>query len=74
MHENYLEILFVRQGSGIHTIAGKQYKIKKGDILIHNRKVLHDHYINSDTEISIYSCAISNVKIKGLMENSLIPD
>lgn len=74
MHEDCLEILFIRHGVGIHTIAGKRYEIKKGDILIHNSKVLHNHDINFDSKMSVYSCAVSNVKIEGLSENSLIPD
>ena len=34
VHENRLEILFIRDGRGIHTIGGKKYHTKKGDILI----------------------------------------
>ena len=74
MHEDRVEILFIREGRGIHTIGGKQYHTKKGDILIYNSGVLHDERTNPNFEMSVYSCAVGNLKIDGLRENCLIPD
>jgi len=73
-HDDRLEILFIRNGKGIHNIGGKQYYTKKGDILIYNSGVLHDERTNPDTEMSVYSCAVSNLKIDNLRENCLLPD
>ena len=74
MHEDRLEILYIRHGRGIHTIRGKQYHTKKGDILIYNSGTLHDERTNPDAEMSVYSCAVSNLKLEGLRENCLLPD
>lgn len=74
MHEDRLEILFIRQGRGIHTIGGRQYQTKRGDILIYNSGVLHDERTNPDTEMTVYNCAVSNLRIDGLRENCLLRD
>lgn len=74
MHEDRLEILFIKQGNGIHTIGGKRYHAQKGDILIYNSGVLHDERTTLESEMSVYSCAISNLKLEGLRENCLISD
>ena len=74
VHEDRLEILFIRRGKGIHTIGGKQYYTKKGDILIYNSGVLHDERATPGAEMSVYSCAVSNLKITGLRENCLLAD
>ena len=74
MHEDYLEILFIKHGKGIHTIGGEQYKTQAGDILIYNSGVLHDERTNPDAEMIVYNCAVSNLKLEGLRENCLLPD
>lgn len=74
LHEDRLEILFIREGSGLHTIDGKQYQTKKGDVLIYNSNTLHDERANPDTGMSVYSCGVSNLQIQGLRENCLIRD
>ncbi|MBP2034089.1 AraC-like DNA-binding protein/mannose-6-phosphate isomerase-like protein (cupin superfamily) [Clostridium algifaecis] len=72
MHKDMVEIVFIKEGSGIHTIGNNKYKTKKGDILIYNKDVLHDE--RSNLQFSTYVCGITNVKIEGLEENHLIPD
>lgn len=74
MHTDRLEILFVREGRGIHTIGGRQYNTQKGDILIYNSGVIHDERTNPDEKMSIFSCAVSNLKFENLRENSLLPE
>ncbi len=73
-HEDRLEILFIREGKGIHTIGGKRYHTKKGDILIFNSGVLHDERANPNSEMSVYNCAVTNLKLNGLRENCLLSD
>ncbi|HEY8803678.1 MAG TPA: AraC family transcriptional regulator [Clostridium sp.] len=74
MHEDRLEILFIREGRGIHTIGGRQYNTQKGDILIYNSGVIHDELTNPDAEMSVFSCAVSNLKLVGLKENCLLQE
>lgn len=74
MHEDHLEILFIKSGRGIHTIGGQQYNTKQGDILIYNSGVIHDKPTNPDTKMSVYSCCVGNLKLKGMRENCLLPE
>lgn len=74
VHENRLEILFIREGKGIHTIGGREYHTKKGDILIYNSGVIHDERANPEAEMSVYNCGVNNLKLEGLNENCLLPD
>lgn len=74
VHKDRLEILYIRHGRGIHTIGGRQYHTKQGDILIYNSGVIHDERTNPDAEMSVYSCGVSNLKLEGMRENCLLPD
>jgi AraC-like DNA-binding protein/mannose-6-phosphate isomerase-like protein (cupin superfamily) len=74
MHEDRLEILFIRHGRGIHTIDGRQYQTQEGDILIFNSGVIHDERANPQTGMSVYNCAVTNLKLEGMRENCLIID
>ena len=73
-HEDRLEILYIREGRGVHTVGGKRYYTKKGDILIFNSGILHDERANPDSEMSVYNCAVANLKLNGLRENCLLSD
>ncbi|MED1468537.1 AraC family transcriptional regulator [Bacillus salipaludis] len=74
VHHDRLEILYIRDGRGIHTIGGRQYHTKQGDILIYNSGMIHDERTNPEAEMSVYSCGVGNLKLEGLRENCLIPD
>src|SRR5689334_1166231 len=54
MHNDLLEIIFIKEGNGSHLIGERQYKTLKGDILIYNEGVLHDEYGNPDTNMSVF--------------------
>ena len=73
-HEDMVEIVFIRDGHGTHVIGDKEYKTKKGDILIYNKNILHDERSNIERCISTYVCGISDLHLKGLSENQLIAD
>ena len=72
MHDDMVEIVLVREGLSTYIIGNKKYEIKKGDVLIYNRCVLHDERSDSKSNTSTYVCGFSNLKIKGLAENHLI--
>ncbi|MCP1452343.1 helix-turn-helix transcriptional regulator [Priestia megaterium] len=74
VHQDRLEILYIRQGRGIHTIGGRQYHTKQGDVLIYNSGVIHDERTNPEAEMSVYSCGISDLKLEGMRKNCLLPD
>ena len=73
LHDDMVEIVFIREGFGTHTIGSKKYEIKKGDILIYNKGVLHEERSNPKATTSTYVCGFSNLKLSGLEENTLIP-
>ena len=72
MHDDMVEIVFIREGLGTHIIGNKKYETKKGDILIYNKGVLHDERSTPKSECSTYVCGFSDLKIKKLAENHLI--
>ncbi|MBS7009881.1 AraC family transcriptional regulator [Anaerostipes sp.] len=70
-HEDFVEILLVRDGEGYYTINGKRYQVKKGDLILLNSGVIHDEY---GSKVSNYACAVSNIFKDGLRENAVIRD
>lgn len=72
MHENILEIIFIKDGNGSHMIGGRHYHTNKGDILIYNNGVIHDEGQNSDAGMSVYCCGMTDVKLNGLPPNHLV--
>jgi AraC-like DNA-binding protein len=73
-HDDIMEIVFIREGSGSHFIGDKQYNTRKGDLLIYNSSVLHDEHANPDTTMSVYCCGVTNLKLKDLAENHLVSE
>jgi AraC-like DNA-binding protein len=72
MHNDLLEIIFIKEGNGSHLIGERQYKTLKGDILIYNEGVLHDEYGNPETNMSVFCLGITNVKLPWLPKNHLV--
>lgn len=71
-HDNALEIILIRNGNGVHIIDGKSYSTRQGDLLIINSGVVHDESTASSVNLSIYSCAITNLQLPGLPANQLL--
>ncbi|WP_207857961.1 AraC family transcriptional regulator [Lucifera butyrica] len=71
-HENMLEILLVRSGSGVYIVDEKRYSIQKGDIIICNCNVLHDEDPSQSKNLNTYCCTLTDVHIPGLDKNCLI--
>lgn len=72
-HDDRVEIIYIRKGSGIHTVGSKTYHTKQGDILLYNAGVLHDESAKTLDGMEILSCAIRDVKVVGLPEHCLTP-
>lgn len=70
-HDDRIEIVFIREGSGSHIIGGHLYQTRKGDVLIYNSGVLHDESASPNAEMSVYCCAFRNLQLKGLPNNHL---
>lgn len=72
MHDDLLELIFIKEGNGSHLIGERHYKTQKGDVLIYNEGVLHDEYGNPDTNLSVFCCGITNLQLTGLPKNHLV--
>lgn len=70
-HNDRCELMFICEGSGNYNIDGKNYSVKRGDILLFNADVLHDENPQAADELLIYSCGIEQLKFVGLPQNYL---
>lgn len=73
MHTNIVEILFVYNGNGIYMIENNKYTAQKGDLIFYNSNVLHDEFGGSGTGLCTYCLAISNLRLKNLEKNTILP-
>ncbi|ETI69914.1 AraC family transcriptional regulator [Neobacillus vireti] len=73
-HDDIMEIVFIKEGKGVHVIGERKYDTRKGDLLIYNSHVLHDEMANPDTSMSVYCCGVTNLKLKGLPANHLVSE
>lgn len=71
-HEDVVEVLLVRSGSGVYVIDGKRYIIQQGDMIICNSNILHDEDSTVSKKLTIYGCALTNINIGGCQKNCLI--
>jgi len=68
---DFCEIIYVVSGSGFTTIDGKEYCIKSNDIVIYNRKVLHEE-VSCSADFHVVFFAVDNLKIPTMSEGCLI--
>ena len=77
---NFLEIIFVKSGSGVITIGGPSsggeysFEAKQGDIVIHNPDVLHREKSSPGESLGTLFFGAQNIKLEGLPDNFLIPE
>lgn len=72
-HPDFLELLFIRSGSGYYIVDNERYEIKPGNLIITNADVLHDEVPQHSHNLAMLSIAIDHVHVNGLPENHLIP-
>lgn len=73
-HDSFLEILYVRSGSGVYIIENKRYNIAKGDLVINNAGVLHDEDASMNKNLNMYCVSATNLHVNDLPFNCLITD
>lgn len=71
-HKDFLELLYVRSGTGVYIVDEQRYNISAGDIIICNAGVLHDEDPSQAQDLNTYALALADVHIKGMPANSLI--
>ena len=53
---DFNEIAYISSGRGMHRIGGRDYPVKKGDIVILNAYVPHQFVSDEDALLSVYNC------------------
>ena len=71
-HASELELYYAFSGEGYYIVDGRQYPIKKGDMVICNAGILHGDDHTSDRSLCSYCCALTNVSLKNLPDNWLM--
>lgn len=71
-HE-FLEIMFVSDGSGKVVIDGTEYSVKRGDVLIYNAGATHFEQCNESDPMEVVFVAYDKLKITDLEQNCLLP-
>lgn len=70
-HMDRLEMIYVVEGDGLHTIGKKSYHTCPGDLIIFNQGVPHEERAYQEGTMKFYGCAVTGMKIKGMKENQL---
>jgi len=70
-HDDRFEIMFIRSGSGVYNIDGRDYNVKQGDVILFNANVLHDENPTGTEDLLIFSCGVKKLKVDGLPVNVL---
>ncbi|MDN3557848.1 helix-turn-helix transcriptional regulator [Halomonas maura] len=73
-HDDCAEIVFIREGQGTHIIGGREYRTRRGDLLIYNGGTLHDESACPGAGIGVYCCGFRGLKLRGLPVNHLVPE
>lgn len=71
-HNDFLELLYIRSGTGIYIVDEQRYNISEGDIIICNAGVLHDEDPSQAQDLNTYSLALADIAVRGLPPNCLI--
>lgn len=71
-HPDFLELLYVRAGTGVYIVDEQRYSIGAGDLVICNADCLHDEDPACTVALSMLSIAVTDVAVDGLPPNHLI--
>ena len=73
-HNNCMEMIFVRSGTGCYAVDGIPYDVEKGSLVIYNCNVVHERLPAFDDHLSIYCLALTGLQLPGLQRNCLIAE
>lgn len=62
-HEDFIELSFVTSGSVDYLIEGKEYTLKKGQVLISNPGIYHKELFNSNTNCRELHLGLTDINI-----------
>lgn len=70
---DFLSLIYIMSGDGKYEINGKTYDVCGGMFFICNPNVTHHRILSGNQRIEEFHVGISNLHIKGLLANYLIP-
>lgn len=71
-HDDFLEILFVRSGTGVYILDETRYPIRAGDLILCNAGTLHDEDPACSNNLSTLCVGVTEVQTHDLPLNHLI--
>lgn len=64
MHtHDFIEMVLITSGEGIHTVGEESYRLKKGDMFILNSDVPHAYKADSGSPLIVYNCLFKPASI-----------
>ncbi|MGG3306102.1 AraC family transcriptional regulator [Paenibacillus lautus] len=70
---DFCEIIYVVEGRGEFTIAGKVYELHKGDVAIYNPGIPHEERSITDGPFKVIYCGVDSLHIEGVPQGMLLP-
>ena len=69
-HDDRMELLYIRTGSGSYIVGDECYDIRPGNIIVCNPGILHDELPEHNRHLSMLSLAVTDLKIKGFPKSA----
>lgn len=72
-HNDVLELLYIMKGEGQYIVAGREYIVQPGNLVICNAGVLHGETPFCKHTLQSYCCVLQGLALAGLPHNTLFP-
>lgn len=72
VHYNETELVYIAKGKAVFTISQQDFSVKKGDVLVVERGLIHSAVSDEDDPSDIFSCSITDYKIYDRERNTLL--
>ncbi|MGL6201529.1 MAG: AraC family transcriptional regulator [Lachnospiraceae bacterium] len=69
-HPDLVEFIYILNGKGTYEIAGMQYPVEVGNLIVYNSNVMHNEAIGGQ-KLPILCCAATGIQLTGLPSNCL---
>lgn len=71
-HKDRVEILYLLEGKGYHTIGKTTYETQAGDLLVINAGTPHEERVRGEDSLRYCVCAVTDLHIKGMEKDWII--
>lgn len=73
-HEDRVEITYISGGSGTYIIDNHRYKVKKGDIVIIEPRMVHDEKKDNNANLTVFCLGMTGIRLPEKRRNQILPD